>query len=251
MNKALKTALAARLTALTDDELILAHRNAAWTGHAPILEVDIALANIAQDELGHATLFFTLLQDLTGSDPDRMAFFRDAPAFYNAQMVELPKGDWAFTMLRQYLFDAYEYALLNALVTSSYPPLAGVAAKIRPEEIYHLRHSHLWVERLGLGTEESNRRMQDALNTLWPYHAQLFQVLPNDAALVKAGYMPDVRTLKSGWSRMVRSHLETCELTIPVNSRLITDSRTHHTLHLDDLLIDMQKVASLDPQAEL
>ncbi|MDX1523563.1 MAG: Phenylacetic acid catabolic protein, partial [Anaerolineae bacterium] len=100
MNKSLKTALTARLTALADDELILAHRDSEWTGHAPILEEDIALANIAQDELGHATVFFGLLQDLTGADPDQIAFFRDAPDFRNAQLVELPKGDWAFTMLR-------------------------------------------------------------------------------------------------------------------------------------------------------
>jgi len=119
------------------------------------------------------------------------------------------------------------------LVKSNYKPLADVAAKIRPEEIYHLRHSHLWVERLGLGAEESNRRMQDALNTFWPYHAQLFTALPGDAALVKAGYMPDIPALKSGWSRMARSHLETCALTIPSGSRLVTDSRTHHTSHLE------------------
>lgn len=250
MNDSVKTALAARLTALADDELILAHRNSEWTGHAPILEEDIALANIAQDELGHATLFYTLLQDLTGNTPDRMAFFRDASAFFNVQMVELPKNDWAFTMLRQYLFDAYEHILLDALIKSSYSPLADVAGKMRPEELYHLRYSHLWVERLGLGTEESNRRMQNALDTLWPYHAQLFAPMPDDGVLMKAGYVPDIQRLKSDWAEMVSSHVEACELTLPTERELTANSRTAHTPHLADLLGDMQQVARWDPQAE-
>ena len=96
------------MVALADDELILAHRNSEWTGHGPILEEDIAFSNIAQDEMGHATLWYNILQKETGETPDQMVFFRDAAAYRNVQMVELPKGDWAFSMLRQYLFDAAE-----------------------------------------------------------------------------------------------------------------------------------------------
>ncbi len=250
MDNNLKTGLVARLTALADDELILAHRNSEWTGHAPILEEDIALANISQDELGHATLYYNLLQELTGDDPDQMAFFRDAPAFRNVQIVELPKGDWAFTMLRQYLFDVYEYVLLTELVQSHYSPLADVAGKIYQEEIYHLRHSQLWVERLGLGTEESNRRMQDALNSLWPYQAQLFVALPQDVYLIKAGYMAYIRLLEPRWSEIVCPQLEACDLTIPDNRAIVTADRTQHTPYMVDLLAEMQKVARWEPQGE-
>ncbi len=250
MDVQLKSALAFRLTALADDELILAHRDSEWTGHAPILEEDIALANIAQDELGHATVFYGLLRDLTGDDPDQMAFFRDAPAFRNVQLVELPKGDWAFTMLRQYLFDAYEYVLMPALAESQYEPLADATAKIRQEEIYHLRHSHVWVERLGLGTEESNRRMQDALNVLWPYQAQLFTPAAEDQALIEAGYFPNVNLLEAQWRNIVRPHLDAAELTIPDDSPLVEVDRSQHSEHLTALLADMQKVARWEPEGD-
>ncbi|MEM7347218.1 MAG: 1,2-phenylacetyl-CoA epoxidase subunit PaaC [Chloroflexota bacterium] len=250
MNESLKTALVAKLTALADDELILAHRDSEWTGHAPILEEDIALANIAQDELGHATLFYELLRDITGDDPDQMAFFRDAGSFRNVQLVELPKGDWAFTMLRQYLFDAYECLLLSMLSDSLYTPLADAAAKIRQEELYHLRHTHLWVERLGLGTEESHRRMQDALNTLWPSCHQLFVLSAEDEVLIEANYTPDLTVLQTSWEEMVLPHLSACNLTTPSDTPPVQDDRTSHTEHLTELLGDMQQVARWDPEGD-
>ncbi|MGH7428237.1 MAG: 1,2-phenylacetyl-CoA epoxidase subunit PaaC, partial [Candidatus Methylomirabilaceae bacterium] len=165
----LDLAVAARVLALADDELILAHRDSEWTGHAPILEEDIGLANIAQDELGHAGLWYGIYRSLVGHDPDRMVFFREAGDWRCVQLVELPKGDWAFTMLRQYLFDAYEHVLLTQLAQSRHEGVAAAAAKIRQEELYHSRHTSAWVRRLGLGTAESHRRTQDALDALWPY----------------------------------------------------------------------------------
>src|SRR5215471_16608308 len=141
-------ALPTYLLALADDELLLGHRDSEWTGHAPILEEDIAFANLAQDEIGHAALWYGLLRNLDGSDPDRLIFFREPGAFRNAQLVELPKGDWAFSMLRQYLFDAAESVRLPLLAVSTHRPLAEAAAKIRPEELYHLRHTQAWIQRL-------------------------------------------------------------------------------------------------------
>lgn len=250
MTTHLKQALIDKLTAMADDELILAHRNAEWTGHAPILEEDIALANIAQDELGHATVFYRLLEDLTGTTPDQFAMFRDADAFRNAQLLELPKGDWAFTMLRQYLFDAYEFVFLSQLQESAYQPLAEAVTKIRREELYHLRHTHIWVERLGLGTDESNRRMQQALNELWTYSAQLFTPLPHDDLLIQAAYLPPHAPLKAQWEEIVCPHLARCELIIPHDATAITVGREQHTPHLTALLADMQIVARTDPDAE-
>src|SRR6188768_2912288 len=111
-----------------DDSLILGHRNSEWAGHAPILEEDIAFSNLALDELGHAQLWYGLHAELTGSDPDRLVFFRDAKDWRNTQLVELPKGDWAFSMLRQYLFDVYENVMLGHLVESQDARIAEIAA---------------------------------------------------------------------------------------------------------------------------
>ena len=156
----LEELLVEKLTALADDEVVLAQRLSEWVAHAPILEEDIAIANLAQDELGHAKLYLELRRELDGSDPDELVFFRDPLEYQNAVLVELPKGDWAFTMVRQYLFDLYENLWLEEARKSAYPPLAEAAERILKEERFHLKHSALWVERLGLGTEESHGRAQ-------------------------------------------------------------------------------------------
>ncbi len=208
MNDLLTHALAEKLLALADDELILGHRNAEWTGHAPILEEDIAFANIAQDEIGHAVVWYGLHAQLTGADPDRLAFWRPAADFRNTQFVELPKGDWAFSLVRQYLFDAAEAVWLPHLAGSAYAPLAAAAAKMRPEELYHWRHTAVWIKRLGLGTTESGQRTQAALEALWPYAAQLFAPLPGEATLVAEGIVPEPTAVRTEWQSQVIPFLE-------------------------------------------
>jgi ring-1,2-phenylacetyl-CoA epoxidase subunit PaaC len=249
MTPELHNALANKLLALADDELILAHRHSEWAGHGPILEEDIAFANLALDEMGHATLWYEAYQELTGEAPDKMAFFREAAAFRNVQLVELPNGDWAFSMLRQYLFDTAEMVQLSRLVESSYEPIAAAAAKIRLEELYHLRHTSQWVKRLGLGTEESNGRMQRALNELWPYAQQLFVPLPDESLLVEAGMVEASAALHQQWLQTTTNHLTQSGLTLPDESQPPSPSRTNHTPHLTALLAEMQMVARLDPQA--
>ncbi len=244
------TALQTYLLALADDQLLLSHRNSEWIGHAPILEEDIALANIAQDELGHATLFYNLYGDLTGDDPDTLVFFRDAADFRHVQMVEYPRGDWAFTMLRQYLFDAAEMTLLARLVDSSYKPLAETAVKMRNEELYHFRHTSAWMKRLGLGTAESHRRSQSALDALWPLAQQLFVPLPGQTSLEKAGIVPGAEVWREAWLAVVRPFLAHCNLTPPATDTPPTTSRTTHSAYLAPLLADLQKVARLEPDAE-
>lgn len=247
MNEALKTALIHKLTALADDELLLAHRDGEWVGHAPILEEDIALANLTQDELAHAQLYLELRQQLDGSEPDRLAFFRDPQDFRNAQLVELPRGDWAFTMLRHYLFDLYEAHWLPEAAKSSYPPLAEVAAKIAKEERFHLQHSAAWLGRLGLGTEESRRRLQAALNDLWPYALQLFAPLPEEALLVAEGIVPDLRMLEAGWLEQAADELQAAGLALPAGG-YTPASRREHSEHLWSLLAEMQSVARWEPE---
>jgi ring-1,2-phenylacetyl-CoA epoxidase subunit PaaC len=253
MDAELKQALINKLLAMADDEIILAHRNSEWTGHAPILEEDIAFSNIAQDEIGHAVIWYTMLSELVGEAPetypDQLVFFRDAPGYRNVQLVELPKGDWAFTIVRQYLFDAAEILRLEELRRSRYQPLAEAAAKIRKEEFYHYRHTHAWLQRLGLGTAESHQRMQNALNEIWPYTAQLFEPLSDEPLLVEAGFVPDPAKIHSAWSNLVIPNLEEADLTVPVDAAPITAPRSQHTNHLTDLLTEMQEVARQVPDA--
>lgn len=246
----LKSALSNYLLAMADDELIIAHRDSEWTGHAPILEEDIAFSNIAQDEMGHATIWYGLLQEITGQDPDWLVFFRDAVDYRNAQMVELPNNDWAFSMLRQYLFDAFERIRLSHLQYSSYQPLAEAAIKVRQEELYHYRHTSNWVKRLGLGTEESNRRMQAALRELWKYAGQLFEPSENDSLLLQADYIPDIEGCRLEWQGTVIPFLESVGLRIPEEAITITDPRSTHTSHLEGLLSEMQEVARKYPDAQ-
>lgn len=246
----LESALSTYLLAMADDELILAHRDSQWTGHAPILEEDIAFSNIAQDEMGHASIWYGLLQQITGQDPDRLVFFRDAIDYRNAQIVELPNHDWAFSMLRQYLFDAFERVRLSYLQNSSYKPLAEAAIKVRQEELYHYRHTSNWVKRLGLGTEESNRRTQEALETLWGFTSQLFEPSEDDSLLLQTDYIPDIEVCRLEWQGTVIPFLESVGLRIPEETISISDPRTTHTIHLEGLLSGMQEVARKYPDAQ-
>ena len=253
MKPDLKEALVQMLLALADDELILGHRDSEWTGHAPILEEDIAFANIALDEIGHAATWYRLLAGLAGQDqdtyPDRLAFFREAAEYRNIQLVELPIGDWAFTIVRQYLFDAVELVRLGQLAQSQYQPLAQAAAKLRREELYHYRHTQAWLQRLGLGTAESRRRTQNALDQIWPYLAQLFIPWPGQPLLLAAGFMPEPARLQSAWEAQIFPVLQKASLLIPEHGTPITAQRDQHTPHLAALLAEMQQVARLDPQA--
>jgi ring-1,2-phenylacetyl-CoA epoxidase subunit PaaC len=254
VKRELAAKLADHLLGMADDEMILAHRNSEWTGHAPILEEDIAFTNLAVDEMGHASLWYRLQAELEEQDPetypDRMIFFREAPFFRNVQMVELPKGDWAFSMLRQYLFDAGEAVWLPALADSTYGPLSEAATKVGREEVYHLRHTQAWIQRLGRGTEESHRRLSQALDVLWPYALQLFTAGPGEHDLVDEGLVPAKDEIRDRWLTHVETTLNASDLTRPDVGEPVVHSRGDHSEHLVGLLADMQSVARAYPEAE-
>ncbi|MGH2619689.1 MAG: 1,2-phenylacetyl-CoA epoxidase subunit PaaC, partial [Anaerolineales bacterium] len=159
---------------------------------------------------------------------------------------ELPNGDWAFSMLRQYLFDASEQVRLSALAASQYPGLAQAAAKIRTEELYHLRHTRAWVRRLGLGTQQSNHRMQTALELLYPHALQLFAEGAGELALAQAGLVPQPDRLLASWASRVRQDLTASELRIPDGNQSTLAGRRAHTPHLEPLVAEMQQVARLE-----
>ncbi len=249
MSSAPESALAEYLIGIGDDELILAHRDSEWAGHAPILEEDIAFANIALDEMGHAAAWYRLAGELQGQSaeayPDEMVFSRKVDEFRNIQMVELPNGDWAFSLMRQYLFDSLETVRLKALAESDWEPLADTAAKIRPEELYHLRHTRAWVRRLGLGTEESNQRMQKALDDLYPYALQLFATSGEENSNI-----PKSDLLQQSWEADIRPTLSDSNLNIPEVEDSLVQSREEHTSYLSELVEEMQMVARTETGAQ-
>jgi len=248
----LRAPLADALLALADDEMILAHRDSEWTGHAPILEEDIAFANIALDEMGHACVWYRLVAELRGEDPegtpDRLVFRRPAEGFRNIRLVELPKGDWAFTIVRQFLFDSAEQVRLQGLAHSRHAPVAQAAAKILIEERYHDRHLRAWVPRLALGTPESRARMQSALDQAWPFALQIFQPLPGESSLTEAGVWPESTGLGAAWTNAMVDFLVECGLEVPARTPPDDGGRQVHTEHLEPLLAEMQSVARLEPE---
>jgi ring-1,2-phenylacetyl-CoA epoxidase subunit PaaC len=243
------------LLRLGDDRLVLGHRLSEWCGHGPILEEDIAISNVALDLLGQATMLLRLAGDVEGSgrDEDALAYWREAVEFRNCRLVELPKGDFAFTIVRQFLFDVQAVILLDALSRGSNPELAAIAAKSLKEARYHVRHSGEWMLKLGDGTEESHRRAQAALDELWRFTPELFAGDEIDRAMRDQGIAPDPATLKADWDALVRDVVERATLVLPRDvpgARSARGGRTGaHTEFLGHMLAEMQIVARSHPGA--
>ena len=241
------------LLRLADDRLVLGHRLSEWCGHAPILEEDIALANIALDLIGQATALLELaaVREGRGRSADDLAYFRDAREYRNLQLCELPNGDFAVTIARQFLFDAYAHGSLDALQRSADEELAGIAAKALKECRYHRRHSAEWMAKLGDGTAESHARAQAALDELWRFTGELFLVDDLDHAMAAAGVAPDPVSLRDGWLRQVTDVLQAATLTLPDDRAVARGGRQGlHTEHLGHMLAEMQSVARAHPGVE-
>lgn len=238
------------LIRLGDDRLVLGHRLSEWCGHGPILEEDIATTNLALDLLGHAMMFLRLAGQVEGEgrDEDTLAYWRDEHEFRNLQVCELPKGDFGFTILRQFLFDAWSLQLLGGLARSSHPELAAIAAKALKETRYHVRHSGEWVLRLGDGTAESHGRMQAALDELWPWTGEFSYQDEVDRTLQWEGIVPDLASLQAPWEALVRDVLTRATLSVPVDPPRMTGGRFgRHTEYLGHLLAELQIVARSHP----
>jgi len=240
------------LLRLGDDRLVLGHRVSEWCGVGPILEEDIALSNIALDLIGHATSLLAIAGETEGlgRDEDALAYFRDAVAYRNALLVEIPNGDFAHTIVRQFLFDAYSVLLWDALSHASHPTLAGIAAKSLKEDKYHFRHSSEWVLRLGDGTPESHERTQRALNALWRFTDELFDHDAVDDAMTAQGIVVDHDAIKSRWQTMVADVVHRATLTLPTDAAMRRGGRRgFHTESLGHMLATMQSVARAHPGA--
>ena len=237
---------------LGDDRLVLGHRLSEWAGHGPELEEDIALANMALDLVGHAAALLKLAGELEGKgrDEDALAYFRNAVEYRNALLVELPNGDFAYTIIRQFLFDVHSVLLWDALSRCQHEQLAAIAAKSLKEDKYHLRHSSEWVIRLGDGTEESHQRAQNALNDLWRYTGELLSRDAIDERVTALGVAVDHDAISARWNTMVNDVLGRATLVIPTDGAHNEGGRRgRHTEHLGHLLTEMQIVARSHPGA--
>jgi ring-1,2-phenylacetyl-CoA epoxidase subunit PaaC len=231
------------LLRLGDDRLVLGHRLSEWCGHAPILEEDIALANIALDLIGQAAAILALAGETEGAgrDADRLAYLREAIDYRNLLLVESPRGDFAFTTMRLFLFSVGAYFHLDALTRSTHPTLAGIAGKAVKETRYHVRHAGEWVIKLGDGTEDSHRRAQDALDTVWRFTGEMFLMDDVDQRLIAAGIAPDLAGLEPMWRQQVADVFERATLTVPPTAYMQRGGRTgRHTEDLGHLLAEMQ-----------
>lgn len=239
--------------ARADDALVLGHRLSEWAGHAPTLEEDLALANIALDLIGQARSLYALAGEECGRDKDGLAFRldedalayrRDERGYRNLLLVEQPNGDFARTIVRQFLYTAFIDAWWQAMMTSSEPRLAAIAGKAEKETAYHLRHSAEWLIRLGDGTAESHRRAQAALDALFPFTAEAFE------PVTAAEFDVAPETLRAGWDRQIDTVLATAGLARPAVPWSHSGGRAgRHTEHLGHLLSEMQYLQRVHPGA--
>ncbi|MCC3305762.1 1,2-phenylacetyl-CoA epoxidase subunit PaaC [Sneathiella sp. HT1-7] len=241
------------LLRLGDNSLILGQRLAEWCGHAPMLEEDLALTNIGLDLLGQARMFLSYAGEVEGKgrDEDRLAYFRDTKDWRNLLLLEQPNGDFAATMARQFFFDSFQYLQFERLSKSSDERLAGIAAKSLKETTYHRRHSADWVIRLGDGTEESHEKMQSAIDAIWGYLPEMFDMDAVDEAMVAEGIGVDVSALRSHWDEYINGVLAEATLTRPENSWSVHGSREgKHSEHLGYILAEMQFLPRAYPDAK-
>ena len=232
---------------IADSSLILGHRLSEWCGHGPVLEEDIALTNVALDLIGQARALYTHAGALEGGgrDEDQFAFNRGADEFRNVSIVELPNGDYAHTIVRNFLFTAFQRELWTALDASTDKRLAEIARKCSKETQYHVQHASDWTIRLGDGTEQSHARMQRALDALWPYTAEFFSAArAGDAASIG----PDWSTFEAGWDRAVRPVLDVATLSVPDRGSFLSRGKEGvHGEHMRDLLAEMQHLQRTYP----
>ncbi len=246
-------ALKELLYKMADDQLILGHRNSEWTGMGPLLEEDIAFSSMAQDKVGHSLVMYQMLHQLGENDPDTVAFMRHADQFHNCQFVELPIGEYDFSLMRHFLFDHGELIRFELLAGSSYEPLSLAAKKLKGELRYHKMHADVFIKKLGNATEESITRMQRSLDYAFPFAMGIYEPSPFEESLIEDGVFKGENHLKDLWLESMTKVLNETELKIPDPEAVkpVVGGRTgKHTEHLQPLLDEMAEVFRVDPTAE-
>ncbi len=235
-----------------DDALILGHRLSEWCGHAPMLEEDMALANMALDLLGQARELYSYAARVEGrdNDEDKFAYLRDVRQYRNILLVEQPNGDFARTMVRQFFYATSADLYWRAMMSSTDTTLAAIAAKSEKESAYHVRHCSEWIVRLGDGTEESHARAQDAIDHLWAYTGEMFEVDDAERGLIAAGIAIDPASLKAQWLKIVSGVVAEATLALPASNWIQQGGRIgRHSEHLGHLLSELQSLQRSFPGA--
>jgi ring-1,2-phenylacetyl-CoA epoxidase subunit PaaC len=235
-----------------DDALILGHRLSEWCGHAPMLEEDMALANMGLDLLGQARELYSYAAEVenNGNDEDKFAYLRDVRQYRNLLLLEQPNGDFARTMVRQFFYSAFADLYWRAMTGSSDPTLSAIAAKSEKESAYHLRHSSEWLVRLGDGTDESHRRVQLAIDDLWAFTGEMFGVDDGERGLIDAGIAIDPAKLHPQWQKTVAEVMSEATLSLPKSDWMQQGGRSgRHSEHLGHLLSELQSMQRTFPGA--
>ncbi|MCB9045118.1 MAG: phenylacetate-CoA oxygenase subunit PaaC [Chitinophagales bacterium] len=238
---------------LGDNAWVLSHRLAEWCSNGPILEEDLAITNFALDLIGRAQGLYRYAAELEGKGrtEDDLAYRRNERQYYNNLLTEVPNGNFATTMARQLYMSTFEYYFYSALMNSKDETLAALAAKTLKEVKYHMAHASDWVVRLGDGTAESHYKMQEALNDLWMYTGELFEMNETDAALAEQGIGVDLAKLYPEWQQRITEVITNATLTLPYAEYMQTGGRKGvHTEHLGHMLCEMQYLQRAYPDAK-
>lgn len=252
-DQSMQQALVDYCIALGDDSLVNGQRLSEWCAFGPTLEEDLALANVSLDYIGRAQMFYDLAAatEDNGRSADDIAFLRDARHYTNVQINELPRGDFAFTSVKQLMLDVFNVAFLQQMQQSSNKDLAAIADKAIKESRYHLRRDRDWVVRLGDGTEESNRRCQEALDELWGYTNELFVATDSEQQLIDAGIAVDRAALRDDWHAEIKAIFDEATLSIPDDQWTAKGGRDGiHTEHLGHMLSELQFLQRAYPGLE-
>src|SRR6478752_3824681 len=238
-------ALKELLYKIADDQLILGHRNSEWTGFGPLLEEDIAFSSMAQDKVGQSHALYSILTSLGERDPDTIAFTRNASQFHNSVLVELPNGEYDFSLIRHFLYDTAEAIRFEMLSTSSFEPLAELARKIRGELRYHTLHANTWIKQLGTATDESISRLQNSLNEALPYALGIFEESPFEKEIIAAGFFEGEKELQKHWMKKVEEIIQQTNLSLPdwnIITPVFGGRGGKHSEHLQLLVDEMSEV---------
>lgn len=238
---------------MADDQLIIGHRNSEWTGIGPVLEEDIAFGSIAQDKVGHAYNFYQLLHQMGEGDPDTIGFLRDEKDFKSCQLVELPIGEYDFSLVRHFLFDHAELIRFEILSESGFEPLANLAKKYKGEIKYHVFHANTWIKQLMIGTEESKARIQNAFNYAYPVAFSIFEPGNFEEILISEGIFAGEHALETKWMDRISEIATTNGITIPVvasKTEHYGGRKGFHTEFLAPMLLEMTEVLRSEPGAE-
>ena len=244
------TALAGLLRSMADDEFVIGFSDSEWTGIAPLLEEDVAMSSLAQDELGHAAALYGLLGELTGTEPDALAYDREPEDYRHCRLLDHGRGDWAMTIARRFLYDSADVVRLEALAGGSWAPLAELVGKLIREERYHRMHAGAWLDRLARSEGEPRDRLLAALAELAPDAATVFTPLPGEPALLEAGILDAPMTeLEGRWRASIAPTFAGLDLPMPPPARDPERGRLDHGEAFRWLWGEFTSVRRSDPGA--